>query len=192
MKNQANIKQILYRFFLFATACMILFACTNNKQNLNNENFSSSRQKQTLYKKKNFDTLIQTIIKQTPRQMDVLEQYLDNKAFVEVFDHSLSYFPDVKKLLATRHFSAEQAFVCILAMQNLCIHDYLELCNIYLALYDDHMVSEQMLEAVIAPNFLNKIILKENNDNPDVLNFLNSVLHRNISIKFRKLIEELK
>jgi hypothetical protein len=54
------------------------------------------------------------------------------------------------------------------------------------------MVSEQMLEAVIAPNFLNKIILKENNDNPDVLNFLNSVLHRNISIKFRKLIEELK
>ena len=192
MKNQFYIKQGLYRVFLVTIAFLILFTCSNNSHNPNNENSSSFRQQQAFYKKKNFNALIQAIVTQSPKQMDVLEQYLDNKAFVEVFEHSSSYFPDVKKLLRARHFTTEQVFVCILTMQNLGINDYLELCNIYLKLYDNHLISEQMLEAVIIPNFLNKIILEENKDNSNVQIFLNSVLSRNISIEFRKLIEDLK
>ena len=184
MKKQVDLKHFSYCFLLFALMSVILFACSHNKGEGN-----PPSHKQVHYKKKNFDTLLRAVAKQVPAEMDELDQYMESDAFEEIFDHGSSYFPDVKKLLMSHHFTDTQAFICVLAMQNLGVDDYVELGNMYLTLYNDHLISEGTLEAVIIPNFLSINILKDNKYDPKVITFLDAVHHAKISTDFKDIVE---
>jgi hypothetical protein len=66
--------------------------------------------------------------------VDFYEGFLLDKEFVNVFEHGEFYKNDVNEFLNAGHFTYPQIAVCICAMQNLDVTDYVKLCNIVLSL----------------------------------------------------------
>jgi hypothetical protein len=154
---------------------------------------SISRVKMPLtYRKKNFDSLMNVVVKTfPPNGLDFSEGLLSSNAFVEIFEHSSIYFDDVTKLLTTERFNDLQASYCIYAMQNLTVTKYVELSRIYLRLYDEKKISEGMLNLLVTPNFLQKRIILENYTRADVEDILKTISKKNISIQFKETIKTI-
>lgn len=124
--------------------------------------------------------------------LDYYEELLANKAFVEIFEHSSSYFDDVIKLLSKEKFTNEQLTICTYAMQNLDTNDYVGLCGLYVELYNHHKISEGVLEEIIMPDFLQKRIIAKNYADPNVIKVLNTIHNsKNISKNFKEIIESI-
>jgi hypothetical protein len=108
-------------------------------------------------------------------QLEFYEELLEDKAFVDILEHSNLYFKDAMALLSVGHFTPAQAEICICAMQNLSVNDYVKFCKLYMSLYKRGKLSEQIIEDVISPDFLKKRIIIYNYDNPDVKALLESI-----------------
>lgn len=121
------------------------------------------------------------------------EEILTDTAFVNVFEHSPVYFDDAMKFLQAGHFNAMQAHVCILAMQNLPVNDYVKLCDLYLSLFNQHKIAEGMLESAIMPNFLNIRVITNNYCDPKVKALLTSIINnKNVSKKeFKNYLSDI-
>ena len=77
-------------------------------------------------------------------------------------------------------------------MQSLSVPDYVNFCGICVSLYNNGKLTEQLLEQVIAPDFLKKNILAENYKNPDVIKLLNKLHNiRNLPKELKEITEEI-
>jgi len=176
-------RRFLLNYLELSVICVALYSCSNHSQ-------ISDKEKPT-YKKKNFDSLMNVVEKGMPG----LEWYgalIANKAFVEIYEHSSSYFEDVKKLLSKEQFTQDQAVICVFSIQKLNINDYVELCRIYTELYDQHKISENTLELIIIRDFLKKRVIADNYTNPKVIALLNTLNNdKMISKNFKAMIEDI-
>jgi hypothetical protein len=76
-------------------------------------------------------------------------------------------------------------------MQNLDVKNYAQLCRIYAELYAEHRISEGMLIQVIVPPFLDRRIIIDHYDTPDVIAVLHFIHELNISRESEETIEEI-
>jgi len=174
-------RRLLLNFLKLSVICIVLYSCSNH----------NSEKEKPIYKKKNFDSLMNVVEKALPG-LDWYGAFIANKAFVEIYEHSSSYFDDVKKLLLKKQFNEDQAVICIFSMQNLNIDDYVELCRIYTELYDQHKISEDTLELIIIRDFLKKRVIGDNYTNPKVIALLNTLHNgQRISKSFKGVIEDI-
>ncbi len=189
-------KRCFIDYLMLTIISVTFYTCSNSNQtsrlNNNRENLLCDLKKtHSVYKKKNFDSVLNSITAGRKEGLDYPEELLYDSAFVEIFAHSYNYFDDVVKLLRKGQFTDDQASHCIYAMQNLCLDDYIGLSKIYLNLYSTGKISEGMLEECITPSFLKIRIIEKNYDDPRVIEILNSILNRNISKNFKTNIQNI-
>jgi hypothetical protein len=147
--------------------------CSNSSHNSKEQGLTDATTKANpIIIKKNFDSLM---LVDKNIQLEFYEELLEDKAFVDILEHSNLYFKDAMALLSVGHFTPAQAEICICAMQNLSVNDYVKFCKLYMSLYKRGKLSEQIIEDVISPDFLKKRIIIYNYDNPDVKALLESI-----------------
>jgi hypothetical protein len=143
------------------------------------------------YQKKNFDSLVNQVEKGLPTELDIYDQYLDQPAFVEILEHNPVYFHDMVDMMTKKKFTPVQAEICIFAMQNLDVKNYVDLCRMYAELYAAHRISEGMLTQVFIPPFLDRRIIIDHYDDPDVIAVLHFIHELKISRRSEETIEEI-
>jgi len=165
-------------YLLLSSVSIVLFSCSNESGQL--------------YRKKNFDSLIDVVSRNHTKELDGTEELIADSAFKEIFAHSSAYFHNVMSLLSKNEVDRRQAYFCVFAMQNLKLEDYIRLCNIYLQLYDNGKISEYTLERLVEGGFLKITIIQDNIDNPDVIIFLKKIQDdKKASKEFKKYIEDI-
>jgi len=162
--------------------------CLNNNQNSQKQ--LSSPISDPNYQKIDF---ISFIDKRKNDTLDFYEALLADKAFVNILEHGEFYRNDVMTFLGKGNFNNMQVGICICAMQNLNMNDYVNLCNLILSLYNDNKVPEGILQDAISPNFLRKRIIINNYNNPRAINLLKSIeRNKKVSNKdFRKWLPNI-
>jgi len=162
--------------------------CLNNNQNSQKQ--LSSPISDPSYQKIDF---ISFIDKRKNDTLDFYEALLADKAFVNILEHGEFYRNDVMTFLGKGNFNNMQVGICICAMQNLNMNDYVNLCNLILSLYNDNKVPEGILQDAISPNFLRKRIIINNYNDPRVINLLKSIeSNKKVSNKdFRKWLPDI-
>ena len=154
-------------------ACLLLATlalaqgCSNN-----NRTQSSVKRPSTAYHKIDFAVFIG---KHKNDSLDYYEELLVNKEFVNVLEHGEYYKDEVNTFLKRGEFTNMQVAVCICAMQNLKVNDYVKLCTIILALYNNNGLPEKLLEHAIDPDFLRKHILAYHYQEPCVTSLIKSI-----------------
>ncbi|HZX59714.1 MAG TPA: hypothetical protein VFE54_13350, partial [Mucilaginibacter sp.] len=114
-----------------------------------------------------------------------------DKAFLEIFEHSPSYFDDATKLLSKQNVTDNQAIICVLAMQNLNLDDYVKLCYFYIKLNDCNNISDDTIERLIL-GYLDIHIISENYNDPKVIAVLNAFKNdRKTSPTVKNVIENI-
>jgi hypothetical protein len=184
MKNK--VFYFIFSIFLFCT-------CTDKKKDkqssLNNNLKSRS---DSNFNKKNFDSLIVNIDTSIGTSLDYSEELLANPSFMEIYNHSNSYFGDALNFISKDSLSGWHPYVCILVMQNLPISEYMKFCNVYLNLFEKGKISEGILHVLIDPNFFKKRVIPKNFNNPEVIKFLNKVLDNGkVSNEFKVRIKTI-
>jgi|GEM_PF-1745858 len=159
-------KSISFAFFVL-TLIAVNQGCSSNSQRkvLPTATYPS-------YQQINFGIFID---KQKNDTLDFYEALLNNKDFVNIFEHSEFYFDDVTSYLKNESFNNMQAAICICAMQNLSVKKYVKLCSLVLLLYDNNKLTDGILEHAITPDFLRKRIIIDNYNDPDVVKLLRSI-----------------
>lgn len=182
-----SMKNKLIAFALFMILALNQ-GCSNNKQN---------SQKQLVpvrldphYHKIDF---IGFIDKRKNDTLDFYEEMLGDKAFVNIMEHGEFYRNDVMTFLSKGNFNNTQVGICICAMQNLNVDDYVNLCDLILSLYNDNKLPEGILQDAVSPDFLRKRIIINNYGNPRVINLLKSIENnKKVSNKdFRKWLPNI-
>jgi hypothetical protein len=125
--------------------------------------------------------------------LDFYEELLSDKVFVNVMEHGEFYRNDVMTFLGKGNFNSMQVEICICAMQNLNVNDYVNLCNLILSFYNEDKLSEGVLEDAISPNFLHKRIITDNYNDPKVIKLLKSIENnKKVSNKnFREFLPDI-
>ena len=108
-------------------------------------------------------------------ELDYYEELLNDKAFVDIFEHSAFYLNDAKAFLSNGYFSAMQVEICICAMQNLDGKHYIDFCKFCYSLYNQNKITSRVLEDAMGPDFLKKRIIIDNYYNPDVIALLDNL-----------------
>jgi len=158
-------------------AICIYFGCADNNQKIKNQPLAESVD--STYRKIDFEKFI---IEQKDDSLDFYGQLLGDKKFVSVFEHSKFYLDDVMSFLNKGNYNSMQVCICICAMQNLGVRDYVRFCTYLLSLYNNGEISEGVLETGIAPNLLQKRIIIDNYNNSEVKRLLKTI-QANKSIK---------
>ena len=153
----------------------VYYSCSNNKNQV--KNASSSKQQVSIYHKIDFIKFIEA---RKNDSLDFREELLENKDFVNIFEHGKYYFDDFLSFLGTGKFNAMQVSICICAMQNLDLDHYVILCNLILSLRNQNKVSDGIVELTISPDFLHKRIIIDNYDNPNVIKLIQSIKNNKI------------
>jgi hypothetical protein len=162
-------KNRLLAFFSF-TIITLCQGCSNNSSN-NQEQLSPAK----LYPNYHKIDFVNFIDKQKNDSLDFYEELLGNKAFVNILEHGEFYRNDVMTFLGKGNFNNMQVGICICAMQNLNVNDYVNLCDLILSLYNNNKLPEGILQDAICPNFLRKRIIINNFDNHRVIYLLTSI-----------------
>jgi len=172
--------------------CSVISSCSKVNHGLSKETKSAYYQKEnSTYKKKNFDSLMSEVEKTMSSGLDTYKGLLFDKAFVELFDHSPSYYDDVTRLLSEQDVTNIQAIICVLAMQHLNLDDYIKLCGFYIKLNDRNKISEDTIERLIG-GFLDIHIIPENYDDPKVIGVLNAFKNnRKTSATLKTMIDDI-
>jgi hypothetical protein len=160
MKNQ-------FVTYLCLTTLALTQACSNNSRTQ-----SSTKKPKTVYHKIDFNAFIG---KHKNDSLDYYEALLSNKEFVNVLEHGEYYKDEVNTFLKRGEFTNMQVAVCICAMQNLKVNDYVKLCTIILTLYNNNELPEKLLEHAIDPDFLRKHILAYHYKEPCVTSLIKSI-----------------
>src|SRR5260221_6351027 len=150
----------------------LYFGCSNNQSNekhTSNKGFSKVN-----YHKKNFDSLMSA---DKNLELDYYEELLNDKVFVDIFEHSALYLNYAKAFLSNDHFNPMQVEICICAMQNLDGKHYIDLCKFCYSLYNQNKITSRVLEDAIGPDFLKKRIIIDNYNNPDVIALLDDLMN---------------
>lgn len=151
---------------------IILLLICSNCSNKNHEEQQHYKNEPN-YKKINFIDFI----KDNDGPLDVYNEFLVNKEFTNILEHSHYYFRDVLSLLNSNHLTPGQVAVSVCAMQNLNVHDYVKLCNVILYKYDEGKLPFGTLEHAISPNFWIKRIIINNYENTEVIALINKIQH---------------
>jgi hypothetical protein len=176
-------------YYVVMLAVGLLFGCNSEEKRsppmLSLEECSS-------YKKMNFDSLLNLIQKQMPIELDVNEQFLLNKSFAEIFEHGTCYVDDAVHTLKEESITKDRAGICLLAMQNISVDDYLKIGDAYLELFTKDKIPEPMLQTYLFPGILDKNILLDNYDNRDVIALLTRIKKNSkVSKASREMIESV-
>ncbi len=178
------------RFIVFFSFTMIAVnqGCSNNSQN--SQKHLVPVKLDPHYHKIDFASFID---KRKNDTLDFYEALLADKAFVNIMEHGEFYRNDVMTFLDKGNFNNMQVAICICAMQNLNVDDYVKLCNLILSLYNDNKLPEGILQDAISPEFLRKRIIINNYNNPRVINLLKSIENnKKVSNKdFRKWLPDI-
>ena len=105
------------------------YGCTGNNQKPQKK--SSSKTADPNYRKINFEKFI---AEQKDDSLDFYGELLGDKKFVNVFEHSSFYLNDVTLFLNKGNYNSMQVCICICAMQNLDVHDYVRFCTYLLSI----------------------------------------------------------
>ena len=144
------------------------------------------------YHKKNFDSLIITIDRETASNLDRSEEFLGNGNFLSIYDHSAFYLEDAINFISNDSLTGRRPFICILAMQNLPVKDYVRFCNALAELYEENKIKESLLKNAIMPNFLDKRIIIMNYNNASVVKLLERIRNnKEITREFKDDIEDI-
>ena len=162
-------------FVLFFVFIALNQGCSNSDRS-KKEN-TSLAQSNLNYHKINFYSFIDEEKNDTLK--DSYEELLYNKAFVNILEHGEFYIDDVILFLNKRNFNDMQVAVCIGAMQNLKVSDYVKPCNLILELYNSNKLPEGILEHAISPDFLRKRIIIDNYADPEVVKLLRNIENNN-------------
>jgi len=162
-------KNSLFAFFSF-TIIALSQGCSNNSQS--SQKPLSPARSYPPYHKIDFVSFID---RQKNDTLEFYEGLLYNKTFVNILEHCEFYRNDVTTFLNKGHFNNMQVEICICAMQNLNVNDYVNFCNLILTLYNDNKLPEGVLEDAISPDFLRKRIITDNYNDPRVIKLLKSI-----------------
>ena len=167
-------------------------ACTS-KDNKGNKNlFSDMVTPDSNYVKHDFDSSVTIIDSAMGESWDRNDKLMLIPRFREIYRYSHFYLSDAIKYLSDKKITYRQAAICLYAMQNLEIEDYLKISNTFLILYNKKEISEYLLACVIDPNFLDDKIIVKNYDNLDVINFLKEIRDKDsVSKGFRQEIDNV-
>jgi hypothetical protein len=180
--------------YLFFVAILLILSssCSNNGENLRkSDTIAIQGLLDSNYHKKNFDSLLAVVCKDTSG-LDYSEELLASPSFRVIYEHSTAYLEDAIQVLSKEKFNTMQASVCIFAMQNLQVVDYVRFCRFYLALYDRKKIMEPMLQQAILPNFLESRIIPQNYKDSGVIVLLHEIKSNgNISKAFKTEIENV-
>jgi hypothetical protein len=137
-------KNRLLAFFSF-TIITLCHGCSNNSQ----KQLSPAKSNPNYHK----IDFISFIDKQKNDSLDFYEELLADKVFVNVLEHGEFYRNDVMTFLGKGNFNNMQVGICICAMQNLNVNDYVNLCDLILSLYNNNKLPEGILQDAILPQF---------------------------------------
>jgi hypothetical protein len=155
-----------YFFAVFFIICLI-GACSSSNQKV---------KPIPINQKNNFDISIKIIdITIGDSGLDYHEEILTDSNFLILFEHSNAYKEDAIRYLRNSEHTSQQLLICILAMQNLEINDYIDFCEAFTMLYEKGNIPEWVLIVLISPNFLKKHVIIENYSNPKVIKLLERI-----------------
>jgi hypothetical protein len=164
------LKDKILKLIVLVLVICFCSGCAGNGQKIKKQLLTKSVD--STYRKIDFEKFI---IEQKDDSLDFYEELLANRPFVDILEHSKSYFPDVLSFLNRGNFNTGQVAISICAMQNLNVHDYVKLCNTILYLYNAKKLPVTILDHAIAPDFLRKRIIIDNYTNPEVIALIKNI-----------------
>jgi hypothetical protein len=160
----------------FGLVTILFYSCTSNqKKNEDKGLINDTDSIGSTHPRIAFDSAIKTIDSSMGISWDRNDKLILIPTFRELYEHSSSYLSDDIRYLSDSNITYRQAAICLYAMQNLQIEDYLKVCKIFLDLFNKHKISENLLSSAIMPNFLEHKNIVNNYNNPHVVEFLKTV-----------------
>ncbi len=160
---------------------VIIFICCNTAPGFHIKKIK-------IYSSISFEDKIDTIKKHVVDLTDPSAVF-ERKEFIEIYENPVLYKDDVLKYISSKHDSDEKC-IAIFSMAKLDVEDYVKLTEESYKLFQNKIISEQLLEYMIDFPFTKKQNFIDNYKNKNVRALLNKIKQDStISEPFRKSIE---
>lgn len=171
-------KSSIQTFLLPLVAVAILMGC------------DSVHKKEVAVKNINVDSLINQIVKDSIPELIGLNSYKD---YVEICNNPNPYFGEIKTYIENfrnlpelkdesysnndefgRKANDQEFTLAFMTMHNLNIDDYINLCNLAFALYNEHLISHHVLDVTVC-GYDNHSPILQHRYNSKVKNFIQNI-----------------
>ena len=164
----------------------LLFIC----QGCSNQRFKPEKKSvspaDTDHRKIDFDDTILSINSKLDSNWTFNEEVLTDSEFVNIYKQGKAYKEEAIRFVTQKGQSVQKLKICILAMQDLELNDYVDFCEAVVEVFNKGDLPEYCLKTIVFPNFLKKHIIIENYDNQRVIELLNRIRdNKSISADFK-------